>query len=80
MGFWIIRREARDEAREAAAEEARKIAQLYFRNRNGNGTKGGDNAASDSHIGTAPTAQPTYDPASVSVAGAIEEGATDGEH
>lgn len=73
MGFWIIRREARDEAREAAAEEVRKIAQLYFKNQNGNGTNGGDKPQSVPHNATAPAARTTFDPANVSIAGAVEE-------
>lgn len=80
MGFWIIRREARDEAREAAAEEVRTIAQFYFQKKNGEGTNGGDNPQSDSHIKVALSVPASFDPASVSTAGAVEEkGASDGK-
>lgn len=75
LGFWIVRREARDEAREAAAEEARRISQLYF-GKNENGNKEGDIAHQGPHIGIGPNgASPaTYDPNAVSTAGAVEEG------
>lgn len=72
MGFWIIRREARDEAREAAAEEVRKIAQLYFPDQNGSGTSGGDKLPREPHNEQAPLAR-SFDPAAVSTAGAVEE-------
>jgi len=38
FGFWIIRREALEEAREAAIEEVRRIGPLYGLAKNGNGT------------------------------------------
>lgn len=44
IGFWIIRREAMEEARDAATEQVRRIALLYGLDENGEGTYIGDGA------------------------------------
>lgn len=91
MGFWMIRREALDEASRVAAEEAQKVAQIYYGlDRNEYGTyldvkrTGGEsakyaNAAKRPRTLARDTQKPTFDPSTVSVAGATEErpGASD---
>lgn len=77
MGFWMIRREALDEAARVAADEARRIAQNYYAAAPAAKTNG-DNFNPSPHIGGASEAQSSFDPSKVSIAGAVEEtGATD---
>lgn len=71
MGFWIIRREARDEAREIALEELRRIVQIYGIEKNGSGThieNPSRGLARENELGDVPT-----DPRNVPTAGAERE-------
>lgn len=68
MGWWLIRREAKDEAREVAANEARRIAQEYYSGQNKSETEH-DKTAKESYISDTPK----FDVKDVSVAGAEEE-------
>jgi hypothetical protein len=93
MGFWMIRREALDEASRVAADEARKVAQIYYGlDQNESGTYVDVNRASAESQNSAissprsqtlrrDTQEPNFDPSTVSVAGATEErsGAGDAE-
>lgn len=82
MGFWMIRREALDEAGRVAREEARIVAQKYASlDENERGTYKGnrqgvaapfDSATVKPEIGQTPI----FDPATVSTAGAVKEGPT----
>lgn len=86
MGFWMIRREALDEASRVAGDEARRVAQLYYGlDENGTGTYLNVNRAGTNQLPydildkrakqQARDAQaPSFDPSTVSVAGATEEG------
>jgi hypothetical protein len=69
-GFWMIRREAIDEACKVAAEAARETAQKYYAGENKNGTNGGDNK--DKKPYTSSAQLKTRDPNTVSTAGASE--------
>jgi hypothetical protein len=69
-GFWMIRREAIDEACKVAAEAARETAQKYYAGENKNGTNGGDNK--DKKPYTSSVQLKTRDPNTVSTAGASE--------
>ena len=70
VGFWMIRREAIDEARIVAADAARDTAQKYYGIENKNGTNGGD--ISDQKTYTASGRRKARDPKTVSTAGASE--------
>lgn len=77
MGFWMIRREALDEAARVAADEVRRIAQDYFAATPSAKTSG-DNLQPSRHTEGTPQTQSSFDPSKVSIAGAVEEtGATD---
>jgi len=75
LGFWIIRREARDEAREAAGEEVRHIAQMYGLEKNGARTHTNfqQNMPNSSPAADSGVPSVTTNPSEVSTAGAQRE-------
>lgn len=92
MGFWMIRREALDEAGRVASDEARRILQVYSQGLDGNenGTHIDVQKAGTSPMPSATKRErarrkkrdaqtPSFDPTGVSTAGAEEEkpGASD---
>ena len=77
IGFWTIRREAMEEARDAALEEVKRVLPLLGLDENGKGThiSGGTRAsrrATRKSRGTKPSVA-TQDPSGVSTAGAVRE-------
>jgi hypothetical protein len=81
MGFWMIRREALDEAGRVARDEARKIAQEYALDENQEGTylssrRAGPRMRKPARVKTENRQTPNFDPATVSTAGAVKEGPT----
>jgi hypothetical protein len=74
IGWWMIRREARDEAREVAAEEVRKVAQHYFEEQDRSKPRGGDEKGGQvSYIDQTPT----FSVKDVNVTGAVEDSGGD---
>lgn len=69
MGFWMIRREALDEASRVAADEARKVAQKFYSGQNENRTTGRDKPDNSSYSSDGTPFPIT----GVSTAGAVEE-------
>lgn len=70
VGFWMIKREAIDEACKVAADAARETAQKYYGIENKNGTNGDD--IKDQKPYTASRRRKARDPNTVSTAGALE--------
>lgn len=80
IGFWMIRREALDEAQRCATDTAAKVAREYFGAENKNGTKRDDKSTVGSHIVDQSGSAVPLDPSQVSTAGAKEEtGAANGD-
>lgn len=79
MGFWMIRREALDEAGRVARDEARKVAQQYALDENERGTylrmsRGSRAYPTSATVKTENRQTHIFDPATVSTAGAVKEG------
>lgn len=75
IGFWMIRREALDEAARVAADTAREVANQFFDGKNNSGTPGGDKSPPGGHMGGDPPPNPQkpLPIGDVSTAGAEEE-------
>ena len=77
IGFWVIRREAMEEARDAALEEVKRVLPLMGLDENKNGTYKNDSGVprprAKKQLGSKSSAPKPSDPSRVSTAGAVLE-------